>query len=65
MAMPSSRFPPRFDSAQVWGQLDSDLRQQAISVVAQMAFNLVKTHTASSQQETDDDHATALQQAAQ
>jgi hypothetical protein len=65
MAMPSSRFPPRFDSAQVWGQLDSDRRQQAISVVAQMAFNLVKTHAASSQHEKDDDDATALEQATQ
>jgi hypothetical protein len=29
--------------AQVWRQLDAHLRQQAISVVAQMACNVVKT----------------------
>ena len=47
MAMPSSRFPPESGLAQVWSQLDADRRQQAISVVAQMAFNLVKTQAAS------------------
>jgi len=31
---------------------------KAISVVAQMAFNVVKTQDASVQQEEDDDHAT-------
>jgi hypothetical protein len=56
MAMRSSRLSPEPDSAQVWHQLDAQLRQQAISVVAQMAFNVVKTPPASSQQESDDDH---------
>jgi hypothetical protein len=65
MAIPSSRFPPGGESAHVWRQLDSDLRQQAIAVVAQMAFNLVKTQTASSQQEGDDDHSSARQQTTQ
>ncbi|MDH3599889.1 MAG: hypothetical protein OEU26_09670 [Candidatus Tectomicrobia bacterium] len=61
MAMLVSRFLPGVESAQVWRQLDSDRRQLAISVVAQMAFNLVKTQAASVQQEEDnDDHATAL-----
>ena len=44
MAMPSARVPPESGSTHVWSQLDVDLRQQAISVVAQMAFNVVKTH---------------------
>jgi hypothetical protein len=65
MAIPSSRFPPGGEFAQVWRQLDSDLRQQAIAVVAQMAFNLVKMQTASDQQETDDDHSAALEQTTQ
>ena len=65
MAMRSSRFPPEPDSAQVWRQLDAHLRQQAISVVAQMAFNVVKTPPASSQQESDDDHPASLDQAPQ
>lgn len=56
MAIRSSRLPPEPDVAQVWRQLDAHLRQQAISVVAQMAFNVVKTPPASSQQESDDDH---------
>ena len=58
MTMPSSRVPPGSGSTHVWSQLDVDLRQQAISVVAQMAFNVVKTQDASVQQEEDDDHAT-------
>jgi hypothetical protein len=66
MTMPSSRFPPGFESAWVWRQLDVDLRQQAISVVARMAFNLLKTQVVSSQQEgDDDDHSTAFEQATQ
>ena len=60
MAMPSSRLPPESNSAQVWRQLDANLQQQAISVVAQMAFNLVKTQSESSQQEPDHDHPTPL-----
>ena len=61
MAMLSSRLSPGVESAQVWRQLDTDRRQQAIWVVAQMAFNLVKTQAASSQPEEDDnDHATVL-----
>lgn len=58
MAILSCRFPPEVESAQVWRHLDTDLRQQAISVVAQMAFNLIKTQTASSPPEGDDDHTT-------
>jgi hypothetical protein len=60
MAMPSSRMPSEPTSAQVWRQLDATLRQQTIAVVAQMAFNLVKTQSASSQQESDDAYPTAL-----
>ena len=41
MALLSYGFPPPVESAQVWRQLDADRRQQAISVVAQMAFNLM------------------------
>ena len=60
MAMLSSRLSPGVESAQVWRQLDTDRRQLAISVVAQMAFNWIKTQTASSQpEENDDDHPTA------
>lgn len=65
MATLSSRFPSELGSAQVWGQLDADLRQQAISVVAQMAFNVVKIHPEHSQQEVDDDHSNQLHQAPQ
>jgi hypothetical protein len=65
MALPSSRIPPEPGSAQVWRQLDAALRQQAIAVVAQMAFNVVKTQSAPSQQEFDDDHPTQLAQAPQ
>ena len=60
MAMLSARVSPGVESAQVWPQLDTDLRQLAISVVAQMAFNLIQTQTASSQPEEDDDHTTVL-----
>jgi hypothetical protein len=65
MAMPSSHVPPEPGSAQVWRQLDAALWQQAIAVVAQMAFNLIKTQSAPSQQESDDDHPTQLDQAPQ
>jgi hypothetical protein len=58
MAILASRLSPEVESAQVWRQLDTDRRHQAISVVAQMAFNVVKTQDASVQQEEDDDHAT-------
>jgi hypothetical protein len=54
--MQSSRLPPEPDVAQVWRQLDAQIRQQAISVVAQMAFNVGKTPPASFQQESDDAH---------
>jgi hypothetical protein len=57
MAILASRLSPEVESAQVWRQLDTDRRHQAISVVAQMAFNVVKTQDASVQQEEDDDHA--------
>lgn len=61
MAMLVSRSSPGVESAQIWRQLDTDRRQQAISVVAQMAFNLVKTQAASLQQEEDNDaYATPL-----
>jgi hypothetical protein len=65
MAMPSSRMLPEPGSAQVWCQLDAALRQQAIAAVAQMAFNLVKTQSAPSQQESEDDCPTQLDQAPQ
>jgi hypothetical protein len=65
MAMPSSRILPEPGSAQVWWQLDAALRQQAIAAVAQMAFNLVKTQSAPSQQESEDDYPTQLDQAPQ
>jgi len=65
MAMPSSRIPSEPSSAQVWRQLDATLRQQAIAAVAQMAFNLVKTQSAPSQQESEDDYPTQLDQAPQ
>mgnify|MGYP001187614412 CR=1 FL=1 len=58
MAILASRLSPEVESAQVWHQLDTDRRHQAISVVAQMAFNVVKTQDASVQQEEDDEHAT-------
>ena len=58
MAILASRLSPEVESAQVWRQLDTDRLHQAISVVAQMAFNVVKTQDASVQQEEDDDHAT-------
>jgi hypothetical protein len=63
MEMSSARLPPGLESAQVWRQLDTALRQQTISVVAQMAFNVVKTRTVPLQQERDDDHPTAFAQA--
>ena len=61
MAMLSSRLLSEVESAQVWRQLDTDRCQLATSVVAQMAFNLVKTQTASCQPEEDDDHATVCE----
>lgn len=61
MAILSPRLTRGVESAQVWRQLDTDRRQQAISVVAQMAFNLVKTQVVSSQLEEDNaDHTPAL-----
>ena len=57
MVMLASRFVPGVESAQVWRQLDTNRRQLAISVVAQMAFNWIKTQDASCQpEETDHDH---------
>ena len=58
MAILASRLSPEVESVQVWHQLDTDRRHQAISVVAQMAFNVVKTQDASVPQEEEDDHAT-------
>ncbi len=60
MEMQTSRSSPGVESAQVWPQLDTDRRQLAISVVAQMAFNLIKTQTVSSQPENTHDHVTVL-----
>ena len=60
MAKLSSYVPPQCASAQVWCQLDTARRQQAIAVVAQMAFNVVKTQTASVSQEEDDAHTTVV-----
>jgi hypothetical protein len=51
--------------AQVWSQLDAALRHQAISVVAQMAFNVVKMQSKPSQQESDHDHSPQLDEAPQ
>jgi hypothetical protein len=65
MAIRSSRLPPEPDPAQVWRGLAAHLKQQAISVVAQMAFNVVKTQPMSFQQESDDDHPAQLTQAPQ
>jgi hypothetical protein len=58
MALSSSHFSSERGSVHVWSQLDIDLRQHAISVVAQMAFNVVKTHPERSQQESSDAPAT-------
>src|SRR5438094_7240408 len=65
MAILSSRFLPEPGAAQVWSQLDADLRHRAIAVVAQMAFNFVKTQSVRAQQEADDAHTTQLSQAPQ
>lgn len=65
MAIPSSRFPPGASSAQVWSQLDAARRQQAISVVAQMAFNVVKTQCKPSQQESNHAPSPQLDEAPQ
>ena len=51
MAIPCSRVSPAPSQAQVWSQRAADLRQQAIAVVAQMAFHLVKTQSECPQQE--------------
>jgi len=56
MTMPSSRVPLGSDSTHVWSQLDIERRQQAISVVAHMAFNVVKTPPEPSQEEKHHDH---------
>jgi hypothetical protein len=64
MAIPCSRLSPEPPQAQVWSQLDADLRQQAIAVVAQMAFNFVKTQSECPQQEVRDVHTTHPSQAA-
>src|SRR4029434_4777875 len=56
MAIPSARVPPEAGSTHVWSQLDVALRQQAISVVAPMAFNVVKTSPKRSQEERHDAH---------
>ena len=65
MAMPPARVPPESGSIHVWSQLDVHLRQQAISVVAQMAFNVVKTHPERSQEERHPDHRPQPDQAPQ
>ena len=63
MAKLSAESPLQCTSAQIWCQLDTALRQQAIAVVAQMAFNVVKTQAASWQQERDDAYALVFAQA--
>ena len=65
MALPFSPFPSGSGSAQVWSQLDAALRQQAISVVAQMAFNVVKMQSKPSHQESDHDYSPQLDEASQ
>jgi hypothetical protein len=65
MVMPSSLFPPELDAAYVWSQLDADRREHAIVVMAQMAFNWVKTHSTHAQQEVDDAHTPQSDQASQ
>ena len=60
MAILSARVSPGVESAQVWPQLDTNLRQLAISVVARMAFNLIQTQAASSQPEENHDHAPTI-----
>ena len=65
MAIPCSRVSPEPGSAQGWSQLDADRRQQAIAVVAQMAFNFVKTQSDCAQKEVDDAHTTPPSQASQ
>jgi hypothetical protein len=56
MTMPSSHVSPGSGSTHVWSQLDVERRQQAISVVAQMAFNVVKMSPEPSQEERNHDH---------
>jgi hypothetical protein len=65
MALPSSPFPSGAGSAQVWSQLDAALRQQAISVVAQMAFNGVTMPSKPSHQASDHDSSPQLDEAPQ
>jgi hypothetical protein len=65
MAMPSSRFPPDSGSTQVWHQLDTERQQQAISVVAQMTFNVVKRQSEAARKEGDHAQTTHPCQAAQ
>lgn len=65
MAMQACRVPPESGSTHVWSQLDVKLRQQAISVVAQMAFNFVNTYPKGAQVESNHDHRPQPDQAAQ
>ena len=65
MAIPYAHVSPEPGAAQVWSQLDADLRQQAIAVVAQMAFHFVKTQSDYPHKERDDAHTTPLSQAPQ
>jgi len=58
--MPSARLPPEPGSAQVWRPRDAALRPQAIAVVAQRAFNVVKTPSAPAHQASEDAHPTQL-----
>jgi hypothetical protein len=53
MAMPSLRVPPESGAMHVWSQLDVQRKQQAISVVAQMAFHVVKTQAQRSPEESN------------
>jgi hypothetical protein len=59
--LPLKNAPP-CPSAHVWCHLDTARRHQAIAVVAQRAFNVVKTHATSCQQENTHASTTVLDQ---
>lgn len=57
------KHAPQCTSAHIWCHLDTARRQQAIAVVAQMAFNIVKTQATSCQQESAHVSITVIDQA--
>jgi hypothetical protein len=65
MATPSSRCASDPGADQVWSELEAQRRQQAISVVAQMAFHFVKTQSEYVHREEDYAHALHTCQAPQ